>query len=218
MSYTIPMSLWNTFISFIFPETCILCRNEGSVLCEQCLEYLPLFPHSPHDFIYPLFSYQDKKVRTVIHALKYNHAHSIIPIITPILHEIVQDILMHSITLSSGQIYIIPVPDMKKHTRARGTNHVRKIAKSLQQCNPSNYILLDSCIIRINTTSQRDLSRKDRLTNMYDGFKVIDSNTLINKNILIIDDVCTTGSTLMSLRKECLNAGARKVIALVLAH
>ncbi len=212
------MTLWNTLLSFFLPEVCILCHTEGSSLCVSCLEQLPVCTHGPHDFIYPLFSYLDKKVHTVIHALKYNHVHSIIPIVTPILHDLIQDIITHSITLSSGPFYIIPVPDMKKHTRARGTNHVQKIAHSLTQYASCHYVLLDTAIIRTNEQSQRGLPRKERLINMKDAFAVVKPNILNGKTVIIVDDVCTTGSTLLELRDVCITHGAHRVYAVALAH
>jgi len=174
--------------------------------------------HGPHDFIYPIFSYQNKKVHTVIHSLKYDHVHSLVPILTSLMHEILQDTLMHSMTLSNEPLYILSVPDMKKHTRARGINHIQKMAHSLQKCNPLQYILLETCIIRTNTTPQRGLTRTERLTNMQNAFKVVGSDSLKNKTIIIIDDVCTTGSTLVSLRNICMENGAKKIISIVLAH
>ena len=71
-------------------------------------------------------------------------------------------------------------------------------------------------LIRIkHTKPQNKLNRYDRMKNMEGVFKVVDSTEFENKEILIIDDIITTGSTIKECAKVLLEEGqAKKVHAL----
>jgi ComF family protein len=121
--------------------------------------------------------------------------------------------------------YIIPVPIHSARFRERGYNQSLYIAKGLTEV--LNKTILDSVIIRKkNTVTQTQLDKNMRLQNVEDIFAVRSGyfSSLHNKNkhsniskthnfngsnILLVDDVLTTGATLNSLAKCCnkLNAG-----------
>ena len=65
-------------------------------------------------------------------------------------------------------------------------------------------------------------NRKERLKNIQGSFAVKNTanniNSIKNKNIILIDDITTTGATLAEARKVLKQAGARKVIAFTVAH
>ena len=60
--------------------------------------------------------------------------------------------------------------------------------------------------------------RRDRLKNLSDSFSVKNSKMIEGKNIILIDDVTTTGATLSEARKILKQSGAKKVIAFTVAH
>jgi predicted amidophosphoribosyltransferase len=67
-----------------------------------------------------------------------------------------------------------------------------------------------------NTKAQSSLSAKKRSSNLVDAFKW-SGQTPINQDVLLIDDVITTGSTLNTAAETLKLAGAHKIIALVVA-
>jgi ComF family protein len=67
------------------------------------------------------------------------------------------------------------------------------------------------------TESQSTLSKKERLLNMENAFKVSSSKKIEGKRILLVDDVLTTGSTLDECSKVLKLAGALEVTAVVVA-
>ena len=69
------------------------------------------------------------------------------------------------------------------------------------------------------TDSQAELKdKKDRIKNIGNIFKVTDTEKIKNRNILLVDDICTTGATLNQCAKVLKEAGAKKVIAFVVAR
>ncbi|KKP65076.1 MAG: Phosphoribosyltransferase, partial [Candidatus Nomurabacteria bacterium GW2011_GWF2_35_12] len=60
--------------------------------------------------------------------------------------------------------------------------------------------------------------RRDRLKNLSDSFSVKNPEIIKDKNIILIDDVLTTGATLTEAKKILKSFGAKKVIAFTVAH
>lgn len=67
-----------------------------------------------------------------------------------------------------------------------------------------------------NTLAQNKLSRSERFENISGAFKIKDGNEFSNKEILIIDDIITTGVTLSECGKVLLESGGKKVYALAI--
>jgi competence protein ComFC len=70
-----------------------------------------------------------------------------------------------------------------------------------------------------HTESQaRTLSKRDRMTNVQLTMEVRDPEKIKNRNIVLLDDVTTTGATFKDARRALKEAGARKILCLALAH
>jgi len=91
--------------------------------------------------------------------------------------------------------FIIPVPLHKKRMQQRGYNQSACFAEGLaEKLNASAEIY--NLVRSKATETQTHKSRFERFENMLEVFSVEDSDKLINKHILLVDDVITTGSTL----------------------
>ena len=100
----------------------------------------------------------------------------------------------------------------------RGYNQAARIAQQLsEQVGIVNKNLLNR---KINNIPQVQFDRKQRLVNVKDVFEVVKNaeNHIREKNILLIDDVCTTGATLNECAKKLKRAGAKRVDGLVLVR
>ncbi|MGN0620175.1 MAG: ComF family protein, partial [Ruminiclostridium sp.] len=106
---------------------------------------------------------------------------------------------------------ILFVPMTAADKRKRGYNQTELIAKEL--C----YILEKPCLNALvkvrETRSQKSLSENERRENVKNAFSVRSPEQLKSKNVLVIDDVCTTGSTLSEAARAIKAAGADKVYA-----
>jgi ComF family protein len=105
---------------------------------------------------------------------------------------------------------IVPVPISQKNLRERGFNQTEILASQISK---ELKISVDNHILqRIKETPpQRELSREERQRNLLYAFEVKEPNKIIGKNILLVDDVFTTGSTSRECARVLLQAEADKV-------
>ncbi|MCJ7539353.1 MAG: ComF family protein [Desulfobacterales bacterium] len=120
---------------------------------------------------------------------------------------------------------IAPVPLHKRKFRSRGFNTsfllVKEwalITKALNRAVPVIPVVGDILVRKRWTESQTGLRRKERLQNIKNAFGVSDSSKVKGKNILLVDDVYTTGATVNECAKVLLRAGAARVDVLTLAR
>lgn len=105
---------------------------------------------------------------------------------------------------------IIPVPLHKKKQAKRGFNQSELIAEGIGEV--LSIPVWTQVLERVkNTTTQTNKSRQERMDNVKDAFKMKGEKSLMNKHILLIDDVLTTGATLESCANELLSVNSVKV-------
>ena len=111
---------------------------------------------------------------------------------------------------------IISVPISKKRFKHRGYNQSLLYAKSI--ANENNIQIECNVITKIkNNNTQSALNKEQREENVQGVYKVINKEKIINKKILLIDDIYTTGSTLNECSKALIQAGASYVDVFTIA-
>jgi ComF family protein len=112
----------------------------------------------------------------------------------------------------SGNVTILPIPLGKKRRKARGYNQSEEIARF------SGEIVDSSALQRVRETHpQTTLGRKERLTNIRGAFLArtpLDSQM----SYILLDDVVTTGATLLSAYEALKMGGATSIYVIALAH
>ncbi|MBN1387041.1 MAG: ComF family protein [Bacteroidales bacterium] len=207
MSYL--YDLWDDFISLLFPRLCYACgknllRNED-LICTECYVLIPRTNYhnerdNPVEQLFwgrcriekaAAFSFYNRgsRLRTLIHNLKYKG----IKDIGFKLGEIYGSSLSSS-GFTSDIDLIVPVPLHPSKQRMRGFNQSEIISQGISV---SAGIPVDiSSLSRKNISStQTKKSRYERWTNVEGIFCINDEANIINKHILLVDDVITTGST-----------------------
>lgn len=105
---------------------------------------------------------------------------------------------------------IIPVPMHKKDKLKRGYNQAELIAREVSH--KLNVQLCTKAVVKARKTlTQKALTAKERAENLSEAFAVAAPELIRGKSVLLIDDVCTTGSTLKELTKLLKSAGASHV-------
>lgn len=214
------MSFLNTILSLFFPNYCLVCRQQGQYLCLRCLNDLPLAENPEEDFIVSCFNYRDKAVKNAIWTLKYRGRHSI----AEILAQTMSDKLTEELSeLESFDDFrnpvIIPIPLSVKRLRERGFNQAEKLATELVKINPELSLVRNVLTKTKETQNQARIKDRDqRLKNLKGCFEIRNSELIKNRNIILIDDVSTTGATMLEAKRVLEKAGARKIIGLTLAH
>ena len=177
-----------------------------NALCGACLEERPPFAHARAAFRY------DDASRHLVIRLKYNDQIQLAKIYAAWMAASGQELLKVS-------YYIIPVPLHYFRFISRRFNQSALLAQALSK--KSGVKFLPSAIKRtLHTKQQTGLSKNQREQNVRGAFLVVPKYKEIikGKNILLIDDVYTTGSTIKHCTKALLRAGAAQVNVLTLAR
>ncbi len=111
----------------------------------------------------------------------------------------------------------IPVPLHRRRLRERGFNQSLLLAKVLASYLGTQLDYL-SLIRKRYTRAQTGLKREERRKNVKDAFSVLNSEIIEDKNIILVDDVFTTGHTLNECARTLKKSGAIAVICLTLAR
>lgn len=113
--------------------------------------------------------------------------------------------------------YLIPVPLYKKQKRKREYNQSEILAHYLGK--KYGVTVLPKALERVKATApQFELNKTQRRANIKNAFAVNRKTDFTGKQILLIDDICTTGSTINECARVLKESGAKEVNGLVLAH
>ncbi len=150
-------------------------------------------------------------IKSLIHQFKYKkHA----CLATPLGYLLIK-LLNQEITCEID--IIVPVPLYWGKKQKRGFNQSALLAKKISSKIPLP--ISTNNLYRVkNTLSQTHLSRPQRQKNVFGAFKVKNPEKLHKKNVLLVDDVLTTGTTVSECAKSLKNAGVNKVFLIALAR
>ena len=214
-------------LDLIAPHTCRGCGQTGTILCNQCKNYIIQTRFNLCPFCKtatdrcsctmrlsfpPIFivSWRNSPLGALIKDLKYSSAYSAAKPLAEILYHILKTQYTHPT--------IVPLPTISKHIRKRGLDHTRLIAKHLAKHFGPN-TLVANLLIRANSTTQVGSTREERLQQAQKAYR-INPKAKIDKNVtyLLIDDVWTTGASMiaavMTLQKHGIKNLAIAVLAL----
>lgn len=169
--------------------------------------YTPVYQNG----IWSLSSYADTRIRALIHEAKFHRNKKAVRHLSTLLRRFLEEHAPY-------QSYIwIPIPLSGERLRSRGYNQTHEVLYTYAKTYP---LTIETTIITRmrNTTPQTDLPRAARLTNMAHAFSVPHKETIEGKDLVIFDDVTTTGTTLNAAREAVANHNPRSVICVALAH
>lgn len=217
----------DTILDILFPISCLQCRKAGAILCLNCKTNLPKFFEQENDFIFSTLNYHNKIVKKMVWMLKYGHKKELAKIFAEIIYENILEEMPDLKTFENFKNPIlIPIPMSKKRLKERGFNQSELIAKYVSDITKDSleeFVLEKDILKKIkDTTNQASIKdRSKRLKNLKDCFSIEDElskQKVKNRNIILIDDVTTTGATLLEAKKILEKFGAKKVYAFVVAH
>jgi ComF family protein len=211
--------IYKPVIDTIFPPVCFLCDSmlvdDRKVVCINCWSKLKFLSNKEledikkvilnNNFndIYILYDFSEE-FQEIIHLLKYERC---LTLGYYFAHEIVSK-FNESFFLKYDAISPVPLHPIK--FRERGYNQSYEIIKHLPGKKIKNILKRNK-----NTLSQTKLSRDERITNMINAFEFQGKNHF--SNILLFDDIITTGSTLNECGKELKKCGVSQIDILCLA-
>ena len=162
----------------------------------------------PLSRIYPAFV-TDERLLVLIHLLKFARRERIAPWLAAAMAEHLPD-------FSESDGVVVPVPMERRARLRRGFNQAEKIARALAA---SWELRLETrALMKVHATrAQSTLGRAERLVNVEGAFHA-DSNVVRNLDIILVDDLVTTGATLGACAAALRAAGARQVVAVAAGY
>ena len=148
-----------------------------------------------------LFSYKDPMVDDCIRALKYEQSTHSAQLLADMLGEYLREEITTLRLFTSRPILITPVPLHANRMRERGFNQIQKVLDHLPEefQNGTYSTLAPHILVRSReTVQQTKLSREERLSNVAGAFAVTDASLVKNSHVILVDDVTTTGATLVN--------------------
>ncbi len=232
------------FVYSFFPKICFYCNKPidyfaNSPLCNNCVNKikiidglvcdkcgLPLYSGGKFcyncrkqerkfyfDFVRGVVEYREP-IKTLIHEFKYNQKTFLVPFLSNILAKGYEKEFKN---IKIDIVCCVPMHRIKKFLR--GFNQAELLAKVLAKKFYLNFIP-DLLIRKKYTVSQFKLSQQKRIENVKDAFEINHKfeNIIKGKNVLIIDDVCTTAETINQCAKMLKKHKAKNVYGFVLAR
>ncbi len=191
-------------LPWLNPNHCTQCAtpllDPKTKLCGNCIASPPHF-----DQTIALFSYEHP-INLLIHDFKFCNRWRLATILGKWMHE---TLVSQWHTLKNPPSHLIAAPMHNDKLKKRGYNQALLLAKSMAKASGSLDVLLP-CKKLSNNPPQSSLNRRQR-KKASPHIIVIHPKQVKNKNLLLIDDVITTGSTLNSLAKSLKSAGANSV-------
>jgi ComF family protein len=168
-----------------------------------------------------LFQHKDRLSRKAIWAIKYGKNKKIIEKFSNLLYEFIIENISDEMSFSTfDNPLLMPIPMHKNNLKERGYNQSELIVKKIFEIDQGkNFgILLDALTKIKQTPHQSALKNKsERLKNLKNCFDVLPQKVQ-NRNIILIDDVITTGTTMNEASSALRKAGAKKVIGFSITH
>lgn len=238
--------MWKNFLKIIYPYYCLLCKKElnNSYLCRECFNTIPLLKEqlcpiceklsplgkthencrkkTPLSGVFVAMDYKEKIVQQLIHQYKYKFVKN--------LAEPLTDILIKSLAEQNNELFfnagsvITAVPLHSIRLRWRGFNQAQLVAEKL--ASHFNLPYKNLLIRSKNNPAQKNIPQTSlRQKNVQNVFRLNDASDTkhktektLNANIIIIDDITTTLSTLNECAATLLPLKPKKIYAIVLAR
>lgn len=216
------LSILNFLINAVFPQECAGCRRSGTLLCATCIEDTQRAPQSEHAFINAVFDYHNKAIKRAVWRFKYKNARGFAKIFAPYLYDEIIGALGNELFISGGEnILLVPVPLHKKRLRERGYNQSELLAREILKLDSARiFSYAPELLIRVRETKSQAKSEKRnaRIKNLRDAFCSPPTLRARGCVVILIDDVTTTGATLVEAKRSIRTLRPRKVLAFTVAH
>ena len=203
-------------LDVIFPKVCVDCGKQGEgIICTSCFFNLHLINQikkeyrKNYDYLVYLSKYKDEMRSKLLKFKFYDSAY---------LSEYFTELLIRSENICNFLKkfdLIIPVPMYKDKKLRRGYNQTELITKNFSNKIGIKYDM--NVLKRVKSgTTQSLLNKDDRIKNVANVFDIENEWKIKDKNIILFDDIFTTGATVEVCSKIIKKAGAKKVCVLVI--
>ena len=227
------------FLDFLFPRKCLGCGRTGGYFCAQCLNFLSLdsqricpvcerpavggqthpncLTNSSLNGLTTIFAYKGL-IKTAIVKLKYRFVSDLAFDLVELFLSFCGEDKSFVQFCRRQNIYLVPIPLHQSRKRWRGFNQSELLGKMIGE--NLGVSLVSDLLERVkNTRPQTKLKEKERKANIQDAFQISPNIPIAQyPNILLFDDVWTSGATLREATKVLKQKGTKGVWGLTLAR
>lgn len=235
--------LINKILDFLFPVQCLGCRLPSCHLCGFCLEKIKrqssfqcafcnqptakgrtcwkCRPQHDLDYLWAAADYDQGLLKNTLHAYKYRFISELADPLSDLLLKYLNGNTLASFLLRyQSLLTIVPVPLHFRRQRWRSYNQSLLLAQRLAEqlkLSLAEDVLKRTRYQKPQTEAQTPEARKKNIDNSFTCDLLLTNARIKDRFVLLIDDVSTTGATLDACAKTLKEAGAKKVIGLVIA-
>ncbi len=229
-------SFFDYILDIFFPSLCIKCEksiNGRETICLPCLESIPInksffcgrcgarLPYGKKichfDFPYILgaaATYKNETARDLVRELKFGFIRNAARPLAKLLISYVENMGLADYFASQNDWIVVPIPLGAKRMRQRGFNQAALIAEIFAE-RFSLVVEKEGFIRQKETKPQSEMENlESRLENARNCFKVTAPEKFSGRNIILIDDVSTSGATFLEAAESLKKSGVKKIIAL----
>ncbi len=211
------IKFFEKLLNLIYIQPCYFCHStkDDSIICKNCYNKIHFMP--PAVFkeclgcnIYACCLYDDK-IKKLIKDLKYHNQKKLADLQAEIMYK-------YWVQLNLKEEYLIlPVPIHENRKKERKYNHMDIVGDEFSRL--TKFEINKKLLLRVkDTQKQFSLNKSQRIKNIKGAFGInINEITERNKNILIIDDITSTGITIEEIIRTLHKSGYKKITALTLA-
>lgn len=189
-----------------------LSERDGAPLCGMCLRVEPVFTRAS------AYGSYEAGLRDLIHLLKYQHVRPAANVLGRMLAEVVAELRE---AFSDRPPIVVPVPLHLAKLRQRGFNQSELIARAALKLKPDGLDLRLNTALLVRqkpTESQTGLTPHQRRENVRGAFRIQRPAEVDGRDVLLVDDVFTTGTTASECARVLRRAGAQRVFVVTVAR
>jgi ComF family protein len=209
--------LWTGTLYILYPPRCGGCDRRDTLFCERCRKQVVapspgtvVVPNIEEVFCAGMFG---GVLRAAIHKLKYESDSPLAELLGGLIVEALAPTRLPR-TLQQDPPTLVPVPLHPQREKSRGYNQCALLAEEVAR---ETGWLLDNSLHRVRPTkSQVGLHMEERRQNVAGAFEWRGGKA--PENVLLVDDVCTTGATLAECARALRKAGVGRVFAAAVAR
>ncbi len=207
-------------LDLVLPRSSLLKNLEEMSAADLSSRIVPKYLKGDSSIAF-FFSYRDTLIRAAIWQIKYRNDQRVVKMLAQVIHEELLVILVEKIFFENfSNPILIPIPLSAARLKARGYNQTENLVREMAKLDGGkNFQLLTNVLTKIKETlPQSSLPRPLRLQNLKNCFRLNSPEKICKRNIVLLDDVVTTGATLREAATTLRLAGAHQILSIAVAH